>query len=61
MAKANVLASIKQLETGKEISFPMAKTPYVRSACSVASFSTGGRYSTRVSRDEGLVYVRRTE
>lgn len=60
MAENKILTAIKGLGVGDRIAFPIERTPYVRNACGMAAYYVyGARFSARIDKQAGLVWVER--
>ena len=63
VAQNSIVGTIREMNIGDEVQFPIEKTPYIRVALYVHLMperQAGCRWSTLTDRDEGTVIVRRT-
>ncbi len=59
--KNEVKSRIRELKVGDTITFPIAKTPTVRTSASEIGLILLRRYSTYTDREKSAVFVTRTE
>lgn len=57
----HMTATLRALEVGDSISFPIVKLMSVRAIASNLSLMMGRRYTTRVSRQERVIVVTRLD
>ncbi len=57
--KISIRPKINGLEIGQEVSFPLSNLSSVKVTASDLGLAFGRKYTTRISRSEGLIYVSR--
>lgn len=60
-AVGGILPTLRVMETGDMVTFPINKMHYVRSVSVQLGTITGRRYSTHIDRKAGVIHVTRLQ
>lgn len=57
--KKTLIGTIKSIENGEIVSFPIARITTVRATATIASMQLNREYRTRTDREKGVIIVER--
>lgn len=59
--KRPVIPSLRKMEVGERVAFPLSRMNCVKTSCTIASVVLGWRFSTHVNREQAAIEVTRKE